>query len=261
MAWPKGRKLSEDHKAKVTGRKPSPPLSLHFAGVAEWLPFLEYSLKKAFPYRKPPRVAQETFRELATRLALFGPPTDQQACTVFDALARLLFSWRRLNWMNGDSLRKYVEVLPTTQVGLLQVVAAVIVVEGKFGPLEKLSFPVRNFIAWALQMPNARVVEMYLEACLSDPKIQVKELLVFSHPNWVPYIKDKYLRGLFPGYSADEGSHSQGSYQAPKIKTIRVGEAPDSKSQWCKKVRTITVQVEKRKPDTMGALPLQGNPE
>jgi hypothetical protein len=223
VPWPKGQELSEEHKAKLTSRKPPPPIAV------EWLPFLQRSLEKAFRYGKPPRVAQETFLDLAGRLAMFGPPSDPQALIVFEHLSNLLFCPCRLDFRKGDSLRKHVDLLPTTREGLNRVVAAVMVAQKQLGSFADQSFPVGNFITVALQIPSARWVEVYIKRVL-ESGLRVKTVSSIFSPNVFAFTEkdlramDPYGRKDLPKVSPEHEAYwEQNAAGIAKIETIDCG--------------------------------------
>jgi hypothetical protein len=187
VAWPKGQKLSEEHKAKLTRRQPVPP------GIADWVPLLKELFDKLVV---GPRVAEETFLELAGRLVLFGSPRDREGRIAFEHLTNLLFCRYRLDFRKGESLRKHVDFLPTTREELNRVIAAVIIAEKKLGPLSKRSFSVKNFITVALQIPSARFVGAYISKVL-ESALSVKTVSSIFSPNVFEFTRP-YLRGMNP---------------------------------------------------------------
>ena len=212
MPWPKGRprgSFSPEHREKIRQAMLKPRAAVP-QEVEAWLVWVRRSWRKAFRPGKPPQnVSQATFRALAERLVLIGPPSDPEAQRVFDDLVMLLFSRTRLDWTKGQSLRKHLEVLPQTREELIQVAAAVEVVveaEEELGPLAKQSFPVGNFIKVAQELADRSAIAAHVATCLTDSTRQFNTIAAIFHPRTVAYGKKSRIRGVVCGY-VDHGEY------------------------------------------------------
>lgn len=149
--------------------------------VREWLDYLRKALKARRVYRV--KASEDCLVKFAAYLALVGPPNNEAATKVFAALVQLLFSWRR-----SQSLATNLNHLPVEAAGL-QKVAAAVVAAGNIEPFEKSKFPVANFIAVALELPDAKA---YVEVCRKDGLSQIRQIF---HPNTLKYTSQRY-RGV-----------------------------------------------------------------
>lgn len=187
-------------KATERRTKNPPPV------VVQWLEFLRRSLKITRVSRL--RISEDSLVILAGHIALVGPTTSEVAVQVYQALVKLLFSWRRLQWRKGDSLAGHLRLLPTSTEGLHRLAVAV-EAAGAVESLERTNFPIQNFIAVALQLTDPVA---YIEVCRKDGFEHIREIF---HPNTLKAVAQKYR-----GVVGDLASPEYRRQISLKIKTV-----------------------------------------